>query len=232
MQPITTPALILRRIPYGEADQIVTFFGRAEGRFSGLAKSAKRSQRRFGGALEPGSIVELRYVHRPGAALVRLDDAKVITPTLGLLRSLSRIAATTTAVELALAFLKEGDANIAKFDVLTTYLLRIAQQEPTVEDEVRFVFRWFSLCGYAPVVDHCVTCQEVVTHAAGWSFSPLLSGVLCPSCGEGANDGMALPGEETWEAWRIVAGRYAECVLGHSLKSWETGVVWNTGSVL
>jgi len=51
--PRQSEALILRTYPFHEADLLVTFFTRTEGKIRGVAKAAKRSKRRFGGALEP-----------------------------------------------------------------------------------------------------------------------------------------------------------------------------------
>ena len=46
-------AIVLRTYPLREADLLVTLFTRAEGKVRGVARSAKKSKRRFGGALEP-----------------------------------------------------------------------------------------------------------------------------------------------------------------------------------
>ena len=45
--------IVLRTYPLREADLLVTLFTRAEGKVRGVARSAKKSKRRFGGALEP-----------------------------------------------------------------------------------------------------------------------------------------------------------------------------------
>ncbi|MGB9284530.1 MAG: DNA repair protein RecO, partial [Candidatus Sulfotelmatobacter sp.] len=45
-------AIVLRSYPLREADLLVTLFTRAEGKVRGVARSAKKSKRRFGGALE------------------------------------------------------------------------------------------------------------------------------------------------------------------------------------
>ena len=49
--PKQSEALILRTYPFHEADLLVTLFTRSEGKIRGVAKAAKRSKRRFGGAL-------------------------------------------------------------------------------------------------------------------------------------------------------------------------------------
>ena len=51
MGSLSTPAIVLRAVNYGEADRIVTLFGRETGRLSALARGARKSQRRFAGGL-------------------------------------------------------------------------------------------------------------------------------------------------------------------------------------
>jgi DNA repair protein RecO (recombination protein O) len=58
-------AIVLRSYPLREADLLVTLFTRAEGKVRGVARSAKKSKRRFGGALEP--LTYVRVLRRPRA---------------------------------------------------------------------------------------------------------------------------------------------------------------------
>src|SRR5580658_9488324 len=53
MSVLTSEAVVLRTWPVHEADLIVSFFTRDYGRMKGVAKSALKSHKRFGGALEP-----------------------------------------------------------------------------------------------------------------------------------------------------------------------------------
>ena len=52
-------AIVLRTYPLREADLLVTLFTRTEGKVRGVARSAKKSKRRFGGALEPLTLVKM-----------------------------------------------------------------------------------------------------------------------------------------------------------------------------
>ena len=47
-----TPAIVLRSIPYGEADKIVTLYTLDFGKITGFAKGAKRSRKRFSNTLD------------------------------------------------------------------------------------------------------------------------------------------------------------------------------------
>jgi DNA repair protein RecO (recombination protein O) len=90
---LETPALVLRRTPYGEADLIVSLFTEKSGRLSALARSARKSQRRFGGSLEPLHTLEVRLDERPDSDVLTLREARLTTLRPALLEDLSRLEA-------------------------------------------------------------------------------------------------------------------------------------------
>jgi len=69
----TTDALILRTYKLGESDAIVVFLTRDRGKKRGVAKNARQSRRRFGGALEPLTCGRVGYVERERRELVHLN---------------------------------------------------------------------------------------------------------------------------------------------------------------
>lgn len=73
----TTDALILRSYTLGESDRIVVFLTRDRGKKRGVAKNARQSRRRFGGALEPLTCGRVSYLERERRDLVRLDYVEV-----------------------------------------------------------------------------------------------------------------------------------------------------------
>src|SRR5262249_58766081 len=60
----SSESVVLRTYPMHESDLLVTLFTRNEGKVKGVAKAAKKSKRRFGGALEPLTIVCAHYEHK------------------------------------------------------------------------------------------------------------------------------------------------------------------------
>jgi DNA repair protein RecO (recombination protein O) len=68
-----TDALILRTYKLGESDRIVVFLTRDRGKKPGVAKNARRSRRRFGGALEPLTSGRVGYTERERRDLVLLN---------------------------------------------------------------------------------------------------------------------------------------------------------------
>ncbi len=79
----TGDALILRTYPLGEADRIVVFLTRDRGKKRGVAKNARRSVRRFGGALEPLTETRVAYFESARRELVGLNYAEAVRSPMG-----------------------------------------------------------------------------------------------------------------------------------------------------
>lgn len=70
----TSDALILRTYTLGESDRIIVFLTRDRGKKRGVAKNARQSRRRFGGALEPLTCGRITYRERERRDLVFVQD--------------------------------------------------------------------------------------------------------------------------------------------------------------
>jgi DNA repair protein RecO (recombination protein O) len=80
----TADALVLRTYALGESDRIVVFLTRDRGKKRGVAKSARRSRRRFGGALEPLTEARVAYYESARRELVGLNYAEVVRSPLAM----------------------------------------------------------------------------------------------------------------------------------------------------
>ncbi|HTK29029.1 MAG TPA: DNA repair protein RecO [Vicinamibacterales bacterium] len=78
MPLFTTDALILRTYKLGESDRIVVFLTRDRGKKRGVARNARQSRRRFGGALEPMTLGRVGYLERERRELVSLHYVEPI----------------------------------------------------------------------------------------------------------------------------------------------------------
>ena len=81
----TTDALILRTYKLGESDRIVVFLTRDRGKKRGVAKNARQSRRRFGGALEPMTYGRVGYFERERRELVSLNFVEPVRSPLSAL---------------------------------------------------------------------------------------------------------------------------------------------------
>lgn len=191
MEKIATRAIILRRVAYGEADWIVTFFSRDHGRMSGMAKAARKSIKRFGSGLEPGAIAQVIFTVHPRSDLVRLEESSVVVSTTKIMGSLERIEAMSEAVRLALSFLKDHQPAVDKFDLLENYLTLVGQTDPQTAMRHSFELKWLKYAGYEPMLASCVSCGCAEEGDAGFSFHG--GGMVCRDCGQVQQSAYPLP---------------------------------------
>jgi DNA repair protein RecO (recombination protein O) len=70
--------LILRTYPFREADLIVSFFTREEGKLRGVARRARKPKSPFGAGLERLSHVRMAYFQKENAELANLTGCEMI----------------------------------------------------------------------------------------------------------------------------------------------------------
>jgi DNA repair protein RecO (recombination protein O) len=183
---IATPAILLRRVAYGEADLIVTLLGLDTGRASALARGARKSSRRFPGGLEPGLAGEARLRDRPGAELMAFEsfDARGDRP--GLAGDLAKAAHAAYAVELCDRLCPPRQPEKAVFAWLDEFLSRLDKGTATAERLRVFELGLLRALGLGPSLGRCAPCggEELGDADVGWR--PEAGGVFCLDCAKAA----------------------------------------------
>lgn len=189
----STPAIVLRTREYGESDKIVTFLSRAEGKFSGIAKGAKRSQRRFPGTLEVFSHVTLDYKRRPHSELAFLDRAVLLQPWPRILNTLERFTAASHVVELADKMTVEAEVGDDLYVLVATTLARLNADEPGPATLRLFELAALHASGYRPELVRCAACRTTLADDRGpVRLVGSLGGLLCSRCRAREEGGMLL----------------------------------------
>src|ERR1700691_3802613 len=139
MSVLTSEAVVLRTWPLQEADLIVSFFTRDYGRLKGVAKSALKSRRRFGGALEPMTMARAWFAERPRQELVRLDQLEIIRSPLSAPVDHLRMAVLSFFAEVIDEALPEHDPQETVFRLLLSVLehTKAVQPDPGQSDPPR-----------------------------------------------------------------------------------------------
>jgi DNA repair protein RecO (recombination protein O) len=118
-------AIVLRTYPLREADLLVTLFTRSEGKIRGVAKAAKKSKRRFGGALEPLTCVRAYWDEREKQDLARLDACDVLESPLTSPVDYPRAVALAHVAEVLDELLPDREVNDAIFRLATAVLMAL-----------------------------------------------------------------------------------------------------------
>jgi DNA repair protein RecO (recombination protein O) len=171
-------AIVLRTYPLREADLLVTFFTRVEGKVRGVARSAKKSKRRFGGALEPLTYVRAFYDVRERNELVRLDACEVLESPMASEVTYARAVALGHIAELLDELLPDREANDAIFRLTLSVLHVLTGSD--IWMPVTYFELWLTrLVGFLPELTECVVCGRSLNGSRAW-FHALADGLMCP----------------------------------------------------
>lgn len=170
-------AIVLRTYPLREADLLVTLFTRLEGKVHGVARSAKKSKKRFGGALEPLTYVRAFYDVKERQELVRLDSCEVLESPMAAEVSYARAVALGHIAELLDELLPDHEPNDAIFR-LTLSVLHVLSG-PEVWMPLTYFELWLTrLVGFLPEMDQCVVCGRTLNGTRAY-FHALADGLMC-----------------------------------------------------
>ena len=183
MSVLTSEAVVLRTWPLREADLIVSLFTRDYGKLRGVAMSALKSRKRFGGALEPMTVARAWFVERPGQELARLDQLEIIRSPLSAPVDQARLTVLSFFAEVIEEALPEHDPQETVFRLLASVLENTtAVQSDTVQPwmPVTYFSLWMTrLMGLLPDIAHCTVCGEAL-HPAEVFFNSHADGLFCP----------------------------------------------------
>ncbi len=191
-------AIVLRTYPFRESDLLVTLFTRTEGKIRGAARAAKKSRRRFGGALEPLTFVKLTWEDRERQELARLDACEVLDSPLSSEVSYPRVVALGHVAELLDELLPDREASDAVFRLAVTVIKQLRGDDIWLP--ITYFQLWMArLMGYLPDLSECISCGRPLNGSRAF-FHALADGLMCP-------DDKRLASSELSPESRMLAGQ-------------------------
>ena len=176
-----TEAIILKTYPLGEADRLVSFFGRSSGRVRGVAAGARRVKNRYGSTLEILSHVQLWYVEKETRELVRIQQAE-------LLESFHKaqsdyVLSTGLAVisEISELLLPEHEVSEPMFRLILLAAREVERTGDWAAPLSYFAFWTVRLGGWLPRFDRCVECGKPSGDKPAY-YSAHAQGLFCEKC--------------------------------------------------
>lgn len=175
-------AIVLRTYPLKEADLIVSFLTRDQGKLRGVAKRARRPKSVFGAGLERLSQVKLSYFQNPARELVNLDACDLIRSQFGLISDYTASVALDYLAEVSEQLLPPAEPNERWFRLLTAVLdhMQPGRADCAWRAVTYFTFWAVRLAGFLPDMDACSACRTGLEETA-W-FSRGFPGLYCGNC--------------------------------------------------
>ncbi len=174
-----TEAIVLRAMPLGEADRLLTLFTPSMGKLKATARGVRKVTSKLGGHLD--LLTRSSLTLHIGRSLDTISGADTLESFDPVKRDLPRLSRAIYMSELIDAFNPLEAPNPASYSLFVEGLRTLG-----TEADPDLILRYVELqilnhTGFIMELVRCVECQGQVTpndHA----FSPRAGGILCSSC--------------------------------------------------
>ncbi len=176
---------MLRTMPLGEADRIVTLLTRRHGRLRAVAKGVRRTRSRFGARLEPGAVVDLHLWEGRSLDVIRevVGLASYGEQLVGDYPAYTTGQAVLEAAERLTAMEREPAPRLYALTTGALASLATRAHAPTLVLDA-YLLRALAAAGYRPALLECAQCGAPGPHRA---FAVASGGAMCQDCrGPGA----------------------------------------------
>jgi len=192
--------IVIRCMDYGENNKIVTLLTKTGGKAGVLIRGAKKVKSRHSSLAQPFTYGEFQFFRSTG--LGTLNHGEIIASHHGLRMQLDLSAYASYAAELTDRALQEEEASSFLFEqLLACYTALQEGKDPAIVLHL-YEMRILDLAGYAPQLEQCLHCGNVM---GPFKLSPGSGGVLCSRC-EG-RDPYGIPlGEGVHKLLRLFKG--------------------------
>ncbi|HWO24860.1 MAG TPA: DNA repair protein RecO [Kofleriaceae bacterium] len=173
--------VVLRTTPLRESDLLVVLYTDVHGRVSAVARGARRSQRRFAGALSLLVLARYQLGRRPRGELWGLDGAEIVQEWTRLSSDVVAVAHASYAAELVSALLPPEAPDPHALELLVSLWDSLAEAGPSPGALRAMELALLELAGHQPAIDRCAACGETEL-ASGAVFDPTRGGAICRRC--------------------------------------------------
>lgn len=175
--------IILKTIDYGETNKIVTLFSKNIGKFSAMARGAKKPKSRMAAVTQPFVLGQFFVYVNKGLSTIR--QGEIIDSFRSIREDIEKVAFTAYITELTDKLLDEKLPDAYIFDQLLGTLQRIAEEENYEIPVMMYELKLFEKGGFNPTLSHCVQCARKEDLIA---FSLGQGGLLCQQCARNDED--------------------------------------------
>ncbi len=178
-------AICIKALDYSETSQIVTFFTKANGKISAIAKGSKRPKSTFDGPLEifsTGQIVFSKPEHSGLATLTEFQQQLLFTK---LTANLFVMNCSLFAAELVNEFTHDHDPHPKLFETFLQFLQNTNETQDTLMLLILFQLSLLKEVGLQPILNACGNCKtkyQTRDTKHELYFSSSVNSLICRDC--------------------------------------------------
>ena len=185
MSSFGTPAIMLRRIDYGDYDLILTLLTLTKGKISVIAKSAKKSTKRFAGILELFSVMDIVCRIGGRSKMPVLQEAELKHPFDQIRQDIIKTAYASYWAELITDWSEERQQQRQLYHLLLFILTQLDTGNiPADVLSILFQLHFMAISGHQPRLVQCSQCRTLLEDIEGHMLKVDLAkgGVVCQRC--------------------------------------------------
>ena len=177
---ISTSAIVLKTIPYGDTSVIARMFTEDQGKVTILAKGAWRPKNNAGALLEPMNHIHLQYYHKNSREIQVLKDGGFTQQFSNLRKELSKVIVGLTIVEM----MDKSTLDNNPFPILYRLGWRVLEKLNDEKQNIWLIFVFFlyqlSLrLGFLPNIKKCSKCNADLISGC---FDNYTGELICVNC--------------------------------------------------
>lgn len=173
--------VVLKTSPLRESDLLVVLYTATHGRVAAVARGARKSQRRFAGALQLLVLGRYQLGRRPRGELWGLDSAHVEREFTQLSRDVFAVAHASYVAELVAGLLPAEMPEPHVLDLIVALWESLAEGGPSPAALRAVELDLLDIAGHKPALDACAACGETALEL-GAMFDPTRGGAICKRC--------------------------------------------------
>ena len=153
---VSTDAIVLRSMKYGETSKIVTLYSQKFGKIKVIAKGARGAKSRFGASLEPMTHSSVILYKKEERDLHLLSKSEITKSFLKFGGNGDRLATGLAFVELVNMVMHDEEENLPMFALLVESLEAVDRAAKHIINIIfAFELRLLEIFGYGLNLHHC-----------------------------------------------------------------------------
>lgn len=119
---VDSSAIVFKVIPFRESSLVVTLLTDKHGKIAVMARGAKRNRNKYGGLLQPGSLLDVTYYYKPTRDIQNLSNAIQKKATWRIQEVIEKMALGLVTLELSEQLCHENEPIPELFTFLSDFL--------------------------------------------------------------------------------------------------------------
>lgn len=194
-------ALVLHVKNYQTADKYVVCFTKEHGKLRFIAYGARYVKNVQGRLLQPFACLNISV--QQGQKVDKLRSCELVQLPQNL--DMQQMAYGAVAAELTAVLTEDRESAPELYALLQATFAALTQRNPRLV-VLSFAIKLLTITGFAPQLEHCVSCGGPIGLEDGAWFSPLQGGVLCEQCHASyTGQGLESCSRGTRELWQWLA---------------------------